>query len=70
MLTAALYERFSSRGEADYADKVLSAMRFAFGGHLEKKSQREELVEHIDCENRRRAPSGRRFFLARFCAQT
>src|SRR5277367_974683 len=38
VLTAALYERFSSRGEADFADKALSAMRFAFGGHLEKKS--------------------------------
>ena len=37
VLSAALYQRFSSRGEADYADKVLSAMRFAFGGHLEKK---------------------------------
>jgi 6-phosphogluconate dehydrogenase len=37
VLTAALYERFSSRGEADFADKILSAMRFAFGGHLEKK---------------------------------
>lgn len=37
VLTAALYQRFSSRGEADFADKVLSAMRFAFGGHLEKK---------------------------------
>ena len=36
VLTTALYERFSSRAEADYADKVLSAMRFAFGGHLEK----------------------------------
>jgi 6-phosphogluconate dehydrogenase len=36
VLTTALYERFSSRGEADYADKVLSAMRFAFGGHVEK----------------------------------
>jgi 6-phosphogluconate dehydrogenase len=35
-LTAALYERFSSRGDADYADRLLSAMRFAFGGHLEK----------------------------------
>jgi 6-phosphogluconate dehydrogenase len=38
VLTAALYERFSSRGNADYADKVLSAMRHAFGGHEEKKS--------------------------------
>jgi 6-phosphogluconate dehydrogenase len=36
VLTTALYERFSSRGEADYADRVLSAMRFGFGGHLEK----------------------------------
>ncbi len=36
VLTTALYERFSSRGEADFADKVLSAMRYAFGGHLEK----------------------------------
>jgi 6-phosphogluconate dehydrogenase len=36
VLTAALYERFSSRGEADYADKVLSAMRKEFGGHDEK----------------------------------
>jgi len=36
VLSAALYQRFSSRGEADYADKVLSAMRSAFGGHKEK----------------------------------
>src|ERR1700728_2156704 len=36
VLTASLYERFSSRGEADFADKLLSAMRFEFGGHLEK----------------------------------
>jgi 6-phosphogluconate dehydrogenase len=38
VLTTALYSRFTSRGESDYADKVLSAMRFGFGGHLEKKS--------------------------------
>ena len=38
VLTSALFERFSSRGEADFADKLLSAMRFQFGGHLEKKS--------------------------------
>jgi 6-phosphogluconate dehydrogenase len=38
VLTSALYERFSSRGQADYADKLLSAMRYAFGGHLEKSS--------------------------------
>jgi 6-phosphogluconate dehydrogenase len=36
VLTAALYERFSSRGEADFADRVLSAMRKEFGGHAEK----------------------------------
>ncbi|MFB3738732.1 MAG: phosphogluconate dehydrogenase (NAD(+)-dependent, decarboxylating) [Candidatus Velamenicoccus archaeovorus] len=36
VLSAALYERFSSRGEADFANRVLSAMRKAFGGHLEK----------------------------------
>jgi 6-phosphogluconate dehydrogenase len=36
VLTTALYERFSSRGDADYANKLLSAMRFEFGGHLEK----------------------------------
>ncbi len=35
VLSTALYERFSSRGEALYADKVLSAMRKAFGGHNE-----------------------------------
>jgi 6-phosphogluconate dehydrogenase len=39
-LTAALYERFSSRGEADYADRLLSAMRFGFGGHLEKQQSK------------------------------
>jgi len=38
VLTTALYERFSSRGQAEYADKLLSAMRYEFGGHLEKKS--------------------------------
>jgi 6-phosphogluconate dehydrogenase len=36
VLTTALYERFASRGEADFQDKLLSAMRFGFGGHLEK----------------------------------
>ena len=38
VLTTALYERFTSRGEADYQDKLLSAMRFGFGGHLEKSA--------------------------------
>jgi 6-phosphogluconate dehydrogenase len=37
ILAASLYERFSSRGEADYADRILSAMRKEFGGHDEKK---------------------------------
>jgi 6-phosphogluconate dehydrogenase len=36
VLATALFERFSSRGEADFADKLLSAMRYEFGGHLEK----------------------------------
>ncbi len=36
VLSAALYQRFSSRGESDYQNRVLSAMRFGFGGHLEK----------------------------------
>jgi 6-phosphogluconate dehydrogenase len=36
VLSAALYQRFSSRGEADFQDKLLSAMRYEFGGHLEK----------------------------------
>ena len=38
VLSSALFERFSSRGEADYADRLLSAMRFEFGGHHEKSS--------------------------------
>jgi len=44
VLTTALYARFSSRGEADFADNLLSAMRFAFGGHLGKKSSSEATV--------------------------
>jgi len=39
VLTAALYERFASRGEADFQNKLLSAMRFQFGGHHEKPAQ-------------------------------
>ena len=38
VLSASLYSRFDSQGRAEYADKLLSAMRFGFGGHLEKKS--------------------------------
>jgi 6-phosphogluconate dehydrogenase len=39
VLTAALFARFTSRGEADFANKVLSAMRYEFGGHLEKPAE-------------------------------
>ena len=38
VLSASLYQRFTSRGEDDFAAKVLSAMRFQFGGHIEKKA--------------------------------
>jgi len=38
VLTTALYERFTSRGEADFQDKLFSAMRFQFGGHVEKSA--------------------------------
>jgi 6-phosphogluconate dehydrogenase len=41
VLSAALYERFSSRGEGDYADKLLPAMRYEFGGHLEKAPEHQ-----------------------------
>jgi 6-phosphogluconate dehydrogenase len=40
VLTAALYERFSSRGEAEFQDKLLSALRYEFGGHLEKPAEK------------------------------
>src|SRR5919199_341720 len=42
VISAALYARFSSRGEDDYADKLLSAMRHAFGGHIEKTAAAEK----------------------------
>jgi len=41
VLSAALYERFSSRGEADFADKLLSALRYQFGGHKEKDAAKK-----------------------------
>jgi 6-phosphogluconate dehydrogenase len=44
VLTASLYERFSSRGDADFADKLLSAMRFQFGGHLEKSDSKTKVA--------------------------
>jgi len=40
VLTSALFERFESRGEAGFADKLLSAMRYQFGGHLEKTAEK------------------------------
>ena len=43
VLTSALYERFSSRGEADFANKLLSAMRYQFGGHLEKAAAKSNV---------------------------
>jgi len=45
VLTAALYERFSSRGEAEFANKLLSAMRFQFGGHLEKTVDKQAAMK-------------------------
>jgi 6-phosphogluconate dehydrogenase len=44
VLTTALYERFSSRGEADFANKILSAMRYEFGGHLEKSGDQSKVA--------------------------
>ena len=40
VLTAALYGRFSSRGAAEFQDKLLSAMRYEFGGHIEKSADK------------------------------
>ena len=44
VLTTALYERFSSRGEAEFANKILSAMRYQFGGHLEKSEGKSKVA--------------------------
>jgi 6-phosphogluconate dehydrogenase len=44
VLTCALYERFSSRGEGDFANKLLSAMRYQFGGHIEKSDTRSKVA--------------------------
>jgi 6-phosphogluconate dehydrogenase len=44
VLTTALYERFTSRGEADFANKLLSAMRYQFGGHLEKSVDKSKVA--------------------------
>jgi len=44
VLSAALYQRFNSRGDAEYQDKLLSAMRFEFGGHLEKSDGKSKVA--------------------------
>lgn len=44
VLTTALYERFSSRGEAEFANRLLSAMRYEFGGHLEKSDHKSRVA--------------------------
>ena len=44
VLTSALYERFSARGEADFANKLLSAMRYQFGGHIEKSDTKSKVA--------------------------
>ena len=44
VLTTALYERFSSRGEADFGNKLLSAMRYEFGGHLEQSGGKSKVA--------------------------
>ena len=44
VLTSALYERFSSRGEADFANKLLSVMRYQFGGHIEKSDTKSKVA--------------------------
>jgi len=44
VLTSALFERFSSRGEAEFSNKLLSAMRYEFGGHLEKSDSKNKVT--------------------------
>ena len=44
VLSSALYERFSSRGEADFADKLLSAMRYEFGGHSRSRRKARRMT--------------------------
>ena len=54
VLSAALYSRFDSRGRGDFADKVLSAMRLGFGGHVEQAAERRlptgAAMERRDCD--------------------
>jgi len=51
VLSAALYARFASRGESEFQGKLLSAMRYGFGGHLEKSGNVEPSVEGADAGN-------------------
>jgi len=44
VLTASLYQRFSSRGEAEFQNKLLSAMRFEFGGHQRNRKSEESAM--------------------------
>ena len=48
VLSAALYERFASRGQADFANQVLSAMRHEFGGHVEKPAEAADMSAAAD----------------------
>jgi len=52
VLSAALYERFSSRGHADFQNKLLSALRYEFGGHLEKVACIPQPTDFVDCHRR------------------
>ena len=58
VLTAALYERFGSRGQADFANKVMSAMRFEFGGHEEKGDTAKEDTSQTHHAQTDTTPSG------------
>ena len=49
VISAALFARFASRGEADYADRLLSALRFEFGGHVEKPKEALMAVHPPSC---------------------
>jgi 6-phosphogluconate dehydrogenase len=52
VLSAALFQRFASRGEAEFADRLLSALRHQFGGHIEKREKHEEGEEREKPEQR------------------
>jgi 6-phosphogluconate dehydrogenase len=58
VLSSALYERFSSRGDAEFADKLLSAMRHEFGGHVEKQGSQPQGPQR-PCRRRKEIGGGR-----------